>query len=224
MGLIRQKGLMVAIDTNEKKEYEKLKDTIHSVSELSDDIIFKLGIPTVLTFGFDETINLLQHYDNKIVFDAKLAEDTQDKSDQMLILCKKRNLDGMIVHGFIPKEIIRSLVKKSENTDIIAVARMSSKTLVYDRHYKEIARDVTNCGAKGVVVGANHPKNIREVRSIVDEIDDSVYICSPGIGYQNGDIKIALRMGADYPIIGRAILKADDPREKTREYLELLNS
>jgi orotidine-5'-phosphate decarboxylase len=221
MGLKRQKGLIVAIDTIEKKEYDKLKNTLASLSELSEDMVFKPGIPTALTFGFNDFIDVLKQYDNKIIFDAKLAEDTWDKSEQMLKLCKGRKLDGMIVHGFVPKEIIRGLVKNSENTDIIAIAKMSSENLVYDKHYKEIAKTAVDCGAKGIVVGANHPKVIREVRNIVGE---SAYVCSPGIGYQGGDARTALKSGTDYLIVGRTILKADDPREKAMEYLKLLNT
>jgi orotidine-5'-phosphate decarboxylase len=114
---------------------------------------------------------------------------------------------------------MKSLVENSENTDIISVVRMSSDALI-NRYYKETARKSVNCGVKGVVVGATQPKYIREVRNIVDS---SMYICSPGIGYQGGDAKTALRNGTDYLIVGRDILKADDPREKAKEYLELLN-
>ena len=78
MGL-KQKGLMVAIDTDEKKEYERVKDALPSLSELGEDVIFKLGLPTVLRFGFNNSINLLKHYDNRIVFDAKLAEDEGER-------------------------------------------------------------------------------------------------------------------------------------------------
>jgi orotidine-5'-phosphate decarboxylase len=109
MGLKRQKGLMVAIDTTEKKEYDKLKSTLSPITELSEDIVFMPGIPTTLNFRFDNVIDLLQHYDNKIVFNAKVAEDSSEKANQILDMCKRRNLDGLIVHASISEKIMKRL-------------------------------------------------------------------------------------------------------------------
>ncbi len=223
MGLKRQRGLIVAIDTYEKKDYEKLKTTLPSIAELDKNIVLMPGVLPMLRFHSDFT-GFLKQYDNKTVFNAKVAEDSQEKSNKMLNICKEHNWDGIIVHGCIPEKVMRNLVENSEDTDIIAVTRMSSKTLAYEKYWGEISLRSIECGVSGLVVGTNHPNSIRMIREMIDERDNSIYICSPGIGIQGGNMDTALKAGTDYPIIGRAILKADNPVEETIKYLNKLSS
>jgi orotidine-5'-phosphate decarboxylase len=63
-------------------------------------------------------------------------------------------------------------------------------------------------GADGVVVGATKPQAISEVAS---QVKGKIPIFSPGVGAQGGSPVEAVQAGADYLIIGRTILLADDP-------------
>lgn len=72
-------------------------------------------------------------------------------------------------------------------------------------------------GADGIVVGATRPEMIRECRAYIEDAHMHVAIFSPGSGAQGGDPSAALSNGADYIIVGRSILGADDPaREASR--------
>ncbi len=221
MGLKRKRGLIVAIDVIQEKEYEKLRDILSSIAELDKNIIFMPGIPTTLKFGFYNVMNFLKNYENKVIFNAKLVEDQERKVKRILEMCKECELDGIIVHGCMNKEIIKNLSKESGCVDVIAVTKMSSKTFVYNENYEKIVESIIKY-VDGVVVGANEPGSIKKVRKIIDEVDSSIYICSPGIGYQGGEARIALESGADYLIVGRDILKAEKPKKKVKEYLRLL--
>ena len=80
--------------------------------------------------------------------------------------------------------------------------------------YVSFAKKALKLEADGAVVGATHPEKIREVHEILGE---KTPIYSPGIGAQGGEIKSALKAGAHYLIVGRAITQAENPKESARE-------
>jgi orotidine-5'-phosphate decarboxylase len=88
---------------------------------------------------------------------------------------------------------------------------------VFDKLYKVFARRSLKWGADGVVVGATRPEAIRQVREIVEDLP----IFSPGVVVQGGGVVEALRAGASYVIVGRAICESDNPTDKAREMCEL---
>ena len=84
--------------------------------------------------------------------------------------------------------------------------------------YVSFAKKALKLDADGVVVGATYPERIREVHEILGE---NAPIYSPGIGAQGGEIKSALKAGARYLIVGRAITLSEDPAESARQIREL---
>ena len=85
--------------------------------------------------------------------------------------------------------------------------------------YAYFARKAVEWGADGVVVGATRPEMIRAVRELVGP---EMLVISPGVGVQGGDPKMALEAGADFLVVGRSIVLADDPGEAARELLARL--
>jgi orotidine-5'-phosphate decarboxylase len=65
------------------------------------------------------------------------------------------------------------------------------------------------CGAAGIIAPATRPERLAALRREVGPL----LILSPGVGAQGGSASEALRMGADYVIVGRGIYGAEDPRE-----------
>jgi orotidine-5'-phosphate decarboxylase len=88
---------------------------------------------------------------------------------------------------------------------------------VFDKLYKVFARRSLRWGADGVVVGATRPEAIKQVREIVEDLP----IFSPGVVVQGGGVVEALRAGASYIIVGRAICESDNPADRAREIYEL---
>jgi len=88
---------------------------------------------------------------------------------------------------------------------------------VFDKLYRVFARKSVKWRADGVVVGATRPEAIRQVREIVENLP----IFSPGVVAQGGGVVEALRAGASYIIVGRAICEGDNPTERAREMCEL---
>lgn len=76
--------------------------------------------------------------------------------------------------------------------------------------YLAFAQWALEWGADGVIVGATRPNRIAEVRRL---LRGRIPIYSPGVGVQGGSPEEALARGADYLVVGRSIINADDPRE-----------
>ncbi len=93
-------------------------------------------------------------------------------------------------------------------------AETGEKTL----QYVSFAKKALKYDADGAVVGATYPEKIKEVHEILRE---KVPIYSPGIGAQGGEIKSALKAGALYLIVGRAITGAQNPAESAKQIKEL---
>jgi orotidine-5'-phosphate decarboxylase len=74
--------------------------------------------------------------------------------------------------------------------------------------YLSFANRAKRWGADGVIVGATYPEKIREVREV---LGDEVPILSPGVGAQGASAKEAIDAGAEYVIVARSIVNADDP-------------
>jgi orotidine-5'-phosphate decarboxylase len=71
-------------------------------------------------------------------------------------------------------------------------------------------------GARGIVAPATRPERISELRRIIGDLE----IISPGVGAQGGKASDALRAGADFVIVGRAIYDAPDPGAAARKLAE----
>ncbi len=80
--------------------------------------------------------------------------------------------------------------------------------------YIMFAKKALKWRADGAVVGATYPEKIREVYEV---LGGNVPIYSPGIGTQGGIIEAALKAGADYLIVGRAITLSENPARAAKE-------
>jgi len=99
---------------------------------------------------------------------------------------------------------------------IICNAETGEKLL----QYVSFAKKALKWGADGVVVGATYPERITEAHEILRE---KIPIYSPGIGTQGGKIQSALKAGAHYLIVGRAITLSENPVGTAKEIRDVAN-
>ncbi|MDP9462413.1 MAG: orotidine 5'-phosphate decarboxylase, partial [Thermoproteota archaeon] len=83
--------------------------------------------------------------------------------------------------------------------------------------YKMFFERATASGVDGIVVGATQDK-------ILKEIAGRLPVYSPGIGAQGGNAEQAIRSGANYLIIGRSIVEAQQPAKAAREIQNRISS
>jgi len=168
----------------------------------------KIGLPLVLSEGLSYVVNLLSNKDVYVLADFKLA----DIPDIMIRVSERVAgfVDGVIAHAFVGCEAISKLREflKSHGVELFLVVAMTHRGAeeFINRHteeFIEIARDY----ADGVVAPATFPDKISLARRI---LGDKV-IVSPGIGAQGAKVGSAIRMGADFEIIGRLITMSEDP-------------
>jgi len=54
-------------------------------------------------------------------------------------------------------------------------------------------------------------------------LDGKIPIYSPGVGAQGGEIEAALKAGANYLIVGRAITLSENPAESAKNIRNIVN-
>jgi uridine monophosphate synthetase len=93
-------------------------------------------------------------------------------------------------------------------------------------HVARLASQWNTRGNIGIVVGANYPETLAEVRQLVPEL----WFLVPGVGAQGGDLEAALAAGLRpdgkglLVNVGRGISRADDPRLAAAELRDRINA
>lgn len=91
--------------------------------------------------------------------------------------------------------------------------------------YIAVAEDVNRFGGDGCVVGATGHVTEAEIRSIRAAAGKEKIFLVPGVGAQAGEPKKVIESGGNILInVSRAVIYADSPRDKAREYCEIFNS
>ncbi|MFW9913980.1 MAG: orotidine 5'-phosphate decarboxylase [Candidatus Thorarchaeota archaeon] len=84
--------------------------------------------------------------------------------------------------------------------------------------YQLIARNATQWGAHGLIVGGTYPELVQQVRSLIPR---DMLIISPGLGAQGGNGTGLRTAGTDYFIVGRSIFDAENPYKAAKKYRNL---
>lgn len=134
----------------------------------------------------------------------------------------KMGFDAVIANPFIGKSGLAALVQSAHKVDAGVIA------LVYMSHpgasegygleekggtplYKTFLGRAAEAGADGIVVGATQLEILKQVAK------QDIPVYSPGVGAQGGDLENAIKNGADYLIIGRSIVDAEQPARAAKE-------
>jgi orotidine-5'-phosphate decarboxylase len=199
----RETGVVLALDETDP---EKALAIVRDVSPYIDAV--KINWPLVLSAGPD-MINRLSEVTD-VICDFKVA-DIPNTVRLIVENCVSRGAAAVIVHAFTGDDSMRAAVEAAGGKAmIIAVTEMSHPggKMFTAKHAEEMARLGVECGADGFIAPATRPERIAAIRAIIGDRK----ILSPGVGAQGGSASSAIKAGADYVIVGRAIYKADDPK------------
>jgi orotidine-5'-phosphate decarboxylase len=189
-----------------------------------------LVLPLGTFDGVEKLVKKAHDFGLMTIMDCK-ANDIGSTNQVIAEYYYAAGFDALIANPFIGwEEGLKPIfdVAKRLQRGVILLVYMSHKgasegygQTVYDietgervLQYVVFARKALKWKADGVVVGATYPEKIREVYEILDE---KTPIYSPGIGAQGGEIKSALKAGARYLLVGRAITLAENPAASAKE-------
>jgi len=196
----RRTGLILALDVTDGSRAEALA---HSCRDAVDAL--KVGYPLTLAAGINVVRTLSRVSD--VVCDFKIA-DIPPIAAEIARTAFRSGARAVICHGFSGEDSVRAVVEASSG-EVFVLAEMSHPggqeftAPVADR----IAQLAVRVGAHGIVAPATRPERVRALRDIVGRLQ----ILAPGAGAQGGRPADAIRAGADFVIVGRAITEAADP-------------
>lgn len=202
--------IILALDETDGR---KALEIAESVSDVVDAI--KINWPLVLSEGPGMITSLAQMTD--VICDFKVA-DIPNTVRLIVENAVSRGASAVIVHAFTGDDSLKAAVDAAGDAEIYAVTEMSHPggKMFTAKHAEEMARLGVECGVSGFIAPATRPERISAIREIAGDLK----ILSPGVGAQGGKASDALRAGADYAIVGRAIYGSADPRASAEEFAE----
>lgn len=200
--------LVLALDETDGKKALKIAD---SVSGTVDAI--KINWPLVLSSGPQMIDELAKRGD--VICDFKVA-DIPNTVSLIVGNCVSRGASAVIVHAFTGEDSLIAAVEAAGNAEIFAVTEMSHPggKMFTAKHAEEMAEMGIRCGVSGFIAPATRPERIATIRSVIG----NKTILSPGVGAQGGSAASAIKAGADYVIVGRAIYDSADPRASAEDF------
>jgi len=225
--------LIVALDVPSIGEARALIDRLDGVVSF-----FKLGLWLAFAAGFDNLVEYLLNKGKKIFLDTKMF-DIGETVKQGVARAAERGVTFVTVHG--DGDIVRSAAegKRGSNLKILVVPVLTSldakglHELGYRGGIKELiaerARATLAWGCDGIIAAPHdNPNEIR--RSAGSE---ELLVVTPGVrpaGTPLDDHKRAgtpagaIAAGADYLVVGRPIIRSEDPARAAAAIIENMRS
>ena len=203
--------LILALDVTSGKRALSLASSLKDYFD-----VIKIGYPLILSAG----LNIVHEISAiaPVIADLKIA----DIPNTNKLICEaalNAGAEGIIAHAFMGRDSLQACADcaRKYNAELYVVTEMShpGAEQFMAPLAVELAKLAALVNAAGVVAPATRPERIRLIRSI---IGDRVII-SPGVGAQGGSASAALAAGADYLIIGRSVIEAEDPISSAEKIL-----
>ncbi len=171
----------------------------------------KVGFPLALAIGWEGVGELVSRHEQYYwIADFKLA-DIPDVVEHILSRFEGMGMDAAIIHLFTGHR------RYETGLELIGVAGMSHpQARLIRENFVKLLEEARMLDVMGIVVGATRPEMIREARR---RLPDTL-IFSPGVGFQGARPGSALEAGASFEIVGRSILRSEDPIKAARSVVE----
>jgi len=228
-----EERLIVALDNRTvDSAFETVKKLDGMVS------FFKIGFQLLFAKGVDGLISYLHQQDKKLFLDAKMF-DVPETIRQAVKFSIERGATFLTVHG--DEKIMRAAVEAKGNskTKIFAITVLTSlddealRKMGYLLPAKELvklrAEKAIECQCDGIIASADDDPDA--IRTLVN--GPHLLIATPGIrplGMPHQDQKRvatprqAIASGADYLVVGRPVVEAEDPRQAAHAIIEEMKS
>ena len=227
--------LIVALDIDTLDEAKKMIDV------LAEEVdVFKVGIAPFTAFG-EELIDKISSLDKKCFLDLKVHDIPNTVANAACAAARKgvfmmnfHCLGGLRMLEAAVRSVKKTVKEESLQAPILlgvtVLTSMNEEDLlsigvtgaVQDK-VKELAILADNAGLDGVVASAKEAKIVKE------NTKENFVVVTPGIrpdwaakGDQKRVLspKQAMEEGADYIVVGRPIIQADNPKDAARKIIE----
>ena len=225
--------LIVALDVPSISEARAVIDKVEGVVSF-----FKVGLWLQFAAGFDGLLDYLLEKNKNIFLDAKMF-DIGETVRQGVARAAERGVAFVTVHG--DAEIMKAAVagKGNSRLKIFAITVLTSvdqdglRELGYLCSVEDLIRlrvkQAIECGCDGIIAAPHDDPNlIRDVSG-----NQKLLIATPGVrlaGSSADDHKRpgtpaqAISAGADYLVVGRPIVRSDDPARAAMAIIESMRS
>jgi orotidine-5'-phosphate decarboxylase len=196
----KKNRIILALDVTSRADAMRV---VEAVKGYVDAI--KINWPLILATG-PEMIGEMSRVKD-VICDFKIA-DIPNTNKLIVEQAMSRGASAVICHGFTGDDSVKACVDAAKG-QVFVVTEMShpgGKQFTAPLADK-LAALAKSAGARGIVAPATRPERIAALRKIIGDLE----IISPGVGAQGGKASDAIRAGADYIIVGRAIYDAPDP-------------
>ncbi len=238
----RRSNIVFALDLANQDPATLSERCAHILESVASHVCaLKLNRPLILRLGLKDGIRklleLAHNFGLPAIMDAKL----NDVAHTNLAIAKQyfdAGFDAVIASPFVGWEGgLDSLFAEASRRDkgIILLVHMSHKgavegygqTVIDPRtngrraQFMIFAEKAVAWGADGAVIGATHVEQIAAAKRILGE---KVPVYSPGVIAQGASPIEAVKAGADYLIVGRAIYDSADPAASARSIRNQVSS
>ena len=206
--------LVLALDETDGKKALTIADQVCNIVDA-----IKINWPLVLSEGPQMITRLSEMTD--VICDFKVA-DIPNTVRLIVENAVSRGASAVIVHAFTGDDSLKAAVEAAGDAEIYAVTEMSHPggKMFTAKHAEEMAKLGVECGVKGFIAPATRPERIADIRRIIGDLK----ILSPGVGTQGGKASDAIKAGATYAIVGRAIYGSEDPKASAKAFAEDIKS
>lgn len=195
-----KKRIILALDVTARDEAKRIAK---ATAQYLDAV--KINWPLVLGAGPDIITEISKV--SPVICDFKIA-DIPNTNRLIVEQAMRLGASAVIAHGFTGSDSLKACVDASGGR-VFVVTEMShpgGKEFTQP-NAERIAAMAKEQKAMGIVAPATRLERIARMREIVGDLQ----IISPGVGAQGGKASDALRFGADFVIVGRAIYESADP-------------
>lgn len=202
----KKNRIILALDVTSRPEALRV---VEAVKDHVDAI--KINWPLILAAG-PEIITEMSKV-KAVICDMKIS-DIPNTNRLIVEQAMARGATAVICHGFAGEDSVKACVDASKGQVFVLTEMSHPGGKQFTAPVADIVAAIAKAaGARGIVAPATRPERIAELRKIIGSLE----IISPGVGAQGGKASDAIRAGADYIIVGRAIYEAPDPAEAARK-------
>ncbi|MHA2060152.1 MAG: orotidine-5'-phosphate decarboxylase [Candidatus Ranarchaeia archaeon] len=211
LDLIADSSMLSKVEETKKKALSLLEEIHNHIAAL------KINYPLTLATDLRFFESIRQKIDVPIIADFKVA-DIGNTAKLIAEQAFTAGADAIIVHAFVGTDPLETILKVAEkyNKGVIAVTNMShpSSKQFITPNTRALTEMCVDLGVSGIIAPATRPTEVQKMR---DWVGNRILLLTPGIGAQGGQPGDAIKAGADFEIVGRAIYNATNPDRSAKE-------